>query len=111
MNELPIHLIPELSGYIASVLVLLAFAVADMRLLRIIAILSNLAFIAYGALNWLPPVIGLHLLLLPLNIFRLREISSPARAQATAPIDRCPSAMSPLSKPTCLVSHNMEHAQ
>ena len=36
--------------------------------LRITAILSNVAFITYGALNWLPPVLALHLLLLPVNV-------------------------------------------
>jgi hypothetical protein len=44
-----------------------------MRLLRLVAILSNLAFITYGVLVWLPPVLGLHLLLLPVNILRLKE--------------------------------------
>ena len=61
-------------GYTASGLVLMTFAMADVRRLRVIAILSNIAFIAYGALDWLPPVLGLHLLLLPLNVFRLIEL-------------------------------------
>jgi hypothetical protein len=43
----------------------------DMRLLRITAIFSNVAFIAYGTLHWLPPVIFLHILLLPVNIHHL----------------------------------------
>ena len=64
----------DFTGYLASMLVLLTFATKDMRLLRVVAILSNLAFISYGALAWLPPVLGLHLLLLPLNIIRLREM-------------------------------------
>jgi hypothetical protein len=64
----------DLSGYVASTLVLLTFMSRDMRLLRIIAILSNIAFIAYGVLDWLPPVLILHTLLLPLNIVRLEEL-------------------------------------
>ena len=36
-----------------------------------LAILSNIAFIWYAALVWLPPILGLHLLLLPLNAVRL----------------------------------------
>ena len=64
----------ELSGYAASTLVLLTFVAKDMRLLRTAAIFSNLAFITYGAIEWLPPVLFLHLVLLPLNIVRLTEI-------------------------------------
>jgi CRP/FNR family transcriptional regulator, cyclic AMP receptor protein len=64
----------ELSGYVASTLVLLTFVAKDMRLLRTAAIFSNLAFIAYGTIEWLPPVLFLHLVLLPLNIARLSEI-------------------------------------
>jgi hypothetical protein len=58
-------------GYIASGLVLATFWTNDLRRLRILAILSNIAFISYGALVWLPPVLSLHLLLLPLNAARL----------------------------------------
>jgi len=64
----------EIAGYIASTLVLLTFMTKDMRLLRMIAIVSNCAFIWYGALGWLLPILCLHLLLLPLNIIRLREL-------------------------------------
>jgi hypothetical protein len=58
----------EIAGYIASALVLTAFAINDLRRLRMIAILSNIAFITYGVLAWLLPVVILHLLLLPLNV-------------------------------------------
>jgi hypothetical protein len=63
-----------ISGYVASTLVLLTFVAKDMRLLRTIAIFSNLAFITYGTIEWLPPVLFLHMVLLPLNIARLAEI-------------------------------------
>jgi CRP/FNR family transcriptional regulator, cyclic AMP receptor protein len=66
--------LPELSGYVASTLVLLTFVAKDMRLLRTVAIFSNLAFITYGTLEWLLPVLFLHMLLLPLNVVRLAEI-------------------------------------
>jgi CRP/FNR family transcriptional regulator, cyclic AMP receptor protein len=59
---------------IASALVLLTFMTKDMRLLRIVAILSNVAFIAYGALGGLAPILVLHLLVLPLNVVRLKEL-------------------------------------
>jgi hypothetical protein len=62
-------------GYVASALVLTTFWTNDLRHLRILAILSNIAFISYGALVWLPPVLGLHLLLLPLNAVRLMQLS------------------------------------
>jgi hypothetical protein len=70
----------EISGYTASTLVMLTFIAKDMRVLRTVAIFSNLAFIAYGAIAWLPPVLLLHMALLPLNIARLAEIVRASRA-------------------------------
>jgi hypothetical protein len=73
----------EILGYLGSALVLSTFAVTNPRRLRSIAMLSNVAFIAYGALVWLPPVLTLHLLLLPLNAYRLAQLdanSNPGRA-------------------------------
>ena len=64
----------DITGYIASALVLLTFMAKDMRFLRVVAILSNVAFIAYGALGALAPILLLHLLLLPLNVVRLKEL-------------------------------------
>jgi len=61
----------EAIGYLASALVLAAFCMRDMVALRCTAIASNLAFIAYGALADLGPVLVLHLLLLPVNVGRL----------------------------------------
>jgi len=66
--------LPELSGYVASTLVLFTFVAKDMAVLRTVAIVSNLAFITYGTVEWLPPVLFLHMVLLPLNIVRLAEI-------------------------------------
>ena len=83
----------EISGYVASTLVLFTFVAKDMRLLRTIAIFSNLAFITYGAVEWLPPVLFLHLVLLPLNIVRLREAvrapqatGDPTQADGATPV-------------------------
>jgi CRP/FNR family transcriptional regulator, cyclic AMP receptor protein len=67
-------IISEAAGYFASTLVLLTFIMKDMRMLRVVAIFSNVAFIAYGILDWLLPVLILHLVLLPLNVLRLKEI-------------------------------------
>ena len=62
----------EATGYLASALVLAAFCMRDMVALRCTAIASNLAFIAYGVLADLGPVLVLHLLLLPVNVLRLK---------------------------------------
>ena len=59
------------TGYLASALVPAAFCMRDMVSLRCVAIASNLAFIAYGVLADLGPVLVLHLLLLPVNVGRL----------------------------------------
>ena len=58
-------------GFIASALVLAAFGMKDMVNLRIVAICSNIAFIAYALVLNLPPVLILHVILLPLNGWRL----------------------------------------
>ena len=66
--------IAEASGYLASLLVFLAFYMKTMVPLRIIGICSNCAFITYGYLDALSPVLILHLILLPLNCVRLYQI-------------------------------------
>jgi hypothetical protein len=86
--------ISELSGYVASTLVLLTFLAKDMRLLRTLAIFSNIAFITYGALDWLPPVFCLHLVLLPLNILRLRGIVRPQSTHRPDPLNRTVATLS-----------------
>jgi hypothetical protein len=75
----------EVSGYVASTLVLFTFVAKDMRLLRTVAIFSNLAFIVYGTIEWLPPVLFLHLVLLPLNIVRLAEVVRATRSASDVP--------------------------
>jgi hypothetical protein len=61
----------ESIGYLASALVLATFCMRNMVALRCVAIASNLAFICYGLLANLDPVLVLHLLLLPLNVLQL----------------------------------------
>jgi hypothetical protein len=68
--------ISEANGFVALILVLTTFTMTDMRTLRIVALCSNVAFIAYSALEWLPPVLILHLTLLPLNVLRLTELAN-----------------------------------
>ena len=62
---------PSAIGFIASGLVLATFGMKDMVNLRIVAICSNIAFIMYGFVLVLPPVLILHVMLLPLNCWRL----------------------------------------
>ncbi len=58
----------ESIGYLASALVLAAFCMRDIVALRVVAIMSNVAFIGYAALADLHPVLMLHVVLLPMNV-------------------------------------------
>jgi CRP/FNR family transcriptional regulator, cyclic AMP receptor protein len=78
----------EALGYLASALVLATFCMRDMVALRCMAIASNLAFVACGALADLGPVLVLHLLLLPVNVQRLMAWRSSMQA-AAAPHHPC----------------------
>jgi CRP/FNR family transcriptional regulator, cyclic AMP receptor protein len=60
----------ELSGYVASLLVFVAFYMKTMIPLRVVAILGNVAFIIYAVGGHLYPVLILHAVLLPLNCIR-----------------------------------------
>jgi hypothetical protein len=60
-------------GFLASALVLAAFGMKDMVNLRIVAICSNFAFIAYALVLHLLPILVLHVILLPLNGWRLAQ--------------------------------------
>jgi len=61
-------------GYVASGLVLAAFAMKDIVRLRVVAICSNIVFLAYGLSLGLAPVWILHAVLLPMNMLRLAEV-------------------------------------
>ena len=63
-----------ITGYVASALVLAAFCMKEMVPLRIVALCSNLAFIAYGLGLGLTPIWLLHAVLLPMNVWRLCEL-------------------------------------
>lgn len=64
----------EFAGYVASGLVFATFCMRTMIPLRVIAIGSNIAFIVYGYFGHLYPVLILHLVLLPMNIWRTIEM-------------------------------------
>lgn len=69
----------DLFGYAAAALVFATFCMKTMPALRGIAVASNLAFIAYGALAELMPVLVLHGALLPLNLGRLASLRRDLR--------------------------------
>jgi CRP/FNR family cyclic AMP-dependent transcriptional regulator len=64
----------EAAGYLASALVLATFCMKTMIPLRCAAICSNVAFIVYGFYDHLYPVLILHMILLPLNIWRAVQL-------------------------------------
>ena len=64
----------EIAGYLAAALVFATFYMKTMIPLRVIGICSNCMFIIYGYLGHLYPVLILHVILLPLNGLRLREM-------------------------------------
>jgi CRP/FNR family transcriptional regulator, cyclic AMP receptor protein len=72
-----------------------------MAALRGVAIASNFAFIAYGALADVLPVLLLHVVLLPVNLLRLAESVRSAlrhRAEAATAPHR-PSRFTPPARP------------
>jgi len=66
----------EVTGYVASVLVFCTFYMKTMIPLRVVGILSNVAFMIYAAGGRLYPVLILHAILLPLNCVRLIQMQT-----------------------------------
>jgi CRP/FNR family transcriptional regulator, cyclic AMP receptor protein len=64
----------DLIGYGAATLVLLTFLMRGMIPLRLLGLTSNVAFVAYAAAAGLMPILLLHTLLVPINIYRLQQI-------------------------------------
>jgi hypothetical protein len=77
-------------GYVAAGLVFATFCAQRMALLRALAIASNVAFIGYGFLDGLWPILILHSAMLPINIRRyrqlLREHCGTTTAEARTPV-------------------------
>jgi hypothetical protein len=76
-------------GSVASGFVLLTFCMQNMVRLRLIALLSNIAFIAYASEGGLMPILVLHCLLLVVNSASLvrthlaKRSSRPARNETS----------------------------
>jgi len=68
--------------------------------LRVLAICSNFAFITYGFLGGLYPVLILHAVLLPMNLWRTREmIRLVGKVKAAAKGDQSVTWLMPFMKP------------
>lgn len=80
----------EALGWAAASLMVLTFSCVDARKLRALALATNLAFIGYGTLGHLAPIVALHLMLLPINAFRLMRAlrNVPAEPRAAVPTPR-----------------------
>jgi hypothetical protein len=61
-------------GFVAAGLVIATLSMRTMVPLRVVGIVSNVAFVAYGLLFGSLPTVVLHGILLPLNIYRLHEM-------------------------------------
>lgn len=95
----------DCTGYIASLLVFLTFYMKDMVPLRVVALFSNVAFLAYGGALQLWPVIFLHGALIPINICRLaaefRKTQTAPAAKAAQAAETAPAAKAaPPSSPS-----------
>ena len=70
-------------GFLAAGLVITAFCMKDILHLRIVAVASNVAFLAYGVAFGLTPVRLLHFVLLPINLVRLWQFGGRVATDAT----------------------------
>jgi hypothetical protein len=94
----------DLMGWIAAALTLLTFSMRSMMSLRIAAVAANVCFIVYGVTQELYPVIALHSLLIPCNLYRLLELLRDARRDAVTPHrGRHPPVAAPAEWPACEV--------
>lgn len=77
----------DLLGYAAGLAVIATYSMSSMVPLRILGIGSNLLFISYGLLAGATPVLVLHMILLPLNgwrLWQLRQSSASPSAHGRA---------------------------
>ena len=69
----------EFVGYLASALVFATFYMKTLTPMRLVAIASNVAFIGYGYLGEMHPILVLHAVLLPLNVWRFQQMRPQAK--------------------------------
>jgi hypothetical protein len=78
--------IGEVLGWAACGMTFATFIQRGMLPLRAAAILANLLFIGYAAMGHYPPVLALHLALLPINCQRLSALVLGRPNEKPAPV-------------------------
>src|SRR6266852_3827034 len=63
-------------GFFGSLAVLASFCMTTTKTLRTVALASNVLFGLYGLLGHVYPVLLLHMILLPINLAKLRQMRS-----------------------------------
>lgn len=58
-------------GFLAASCVLISTITPSIRWIRVAALFSNIFFVAYGLMHNLPPVLALHTILLPINLWHV----------------------------------------
>ena len=66
----------DLLGFAAALAVLAGFCMNSIRPLRRLALASNVLFVLYGLLAHIYPVFVLHMILMPINLVKLRQASA-----------------------------------
>lgn len=79
---------PDILGWTAAALMVATFSCREARHLRPLAVATNLAFVGYGAAAELMPVLALHLLLLPINLWRWAQVARLSRELLQQGLDR-----------------------
>jgi len=79
---------PDILGWAAAALMVATFSCREARHLRPLAVATNLAFVGYGAAAGLMPVLALHLLLLPINLWRWAQVARLSRELLAQGLDR-----------------------
>ena len=74
-------------GYIAAVLTVASYMMHSMMPLRIVALASNVFFVAYGYLEWALPSLVLYSVLIPINIKKAWSIHQLVKALENARSD------------------------
>ena len=78
----------EAFGYLGALMTLATFSMKTMLHLRMVGIVANLAFVTYGVLDHVYPVLLLHMTLLPLNVRRLWQLLQMTRQIQAIPASR-----------------------
>jgi hypothetical protein len=71
----------DLLGFAAALAVLAGFCMSSIRPLRRLALASNVLFVLYGLLAHIYPIFLLHIVLMPINLIKLRQARDQEPAQ------------------------------